>query len=105
MLSNRARLEKIFQEIADADGGFDGEGVGGMGEVNKRIDEVRGILAEMPLGLTQLQERIDNDPDLSGFSRKRRPEALTDYIGFAIGLIHLQPAVARGRIIGVATND
>ena len=101
----RARLEKIFQEITDSDGGSDVRGVGGMGEVNKRIAEVRGIFAEMPLGLTQLEERMDNDPDFSRFSRKRKLEALADYLRFAIGLIHRQPTSVRGRIIFGANDD
>jgi len=100
-----ARLERIFQEITDAYGDVDVKGVGSMGEVNKRIDEVRDILAKMPLGLTQLQKRMDSDPDLSRFSRKRRLEALADYLRFAIGLTHQQPDAARGRIIVGANNN
>ena len=76
-----------------------------MGEVNKRIDEVRRILAEMPLRLSQLQQRMETDPDFSRLSRKRRLEALADYLRFAIGLIDRQPSPARGRMIVGANDD
>ncbi len=101
----RAQLERIFREITDADGAADVKGVGGMGEVNKRIDEVRRILAEMPLRLSQLQQRMETDPDFSRLSRKRRLEALADYLRFAIGLIDRQPSPARGRMIVGANDD
>jgi hypothetical protein len=101
----RARLEHIFHEITDAKGGADVKGIGGMGEVNKRIDEVRDILAELPAGYESLRERMESDPDFSRFSRKRRLEALVDYVRFAIGLIDRHPAPARGRVIVGANDD
>ena len=102
---HRARLERIFQEITDAEGGADVKGVGHMREVNKHIEEVRDILDEMPATQSNLTERMENDPDFSRFSRKRRLEALIDYIRFAIGLIDRAPVTAQGRIIVGANDD
>jgi hypothetical protein len=79
--------------------------VGGMGEVNNRIDEVRELLAEMPLGLSQIQSRMENDPDFSRLSRKRRLEALADYIRFTIGLIDREITANRGHMIVGANDD
>ena len=99
------RLEQMFQEFTGADGGVDVKSVGDIGGINKRIDEGRTILVEMPLGLTQLEERMYNDPDFPRFSRKSKLEALADYLRFAIGLIHRQPTSVRGRIIFGANDD
>ena len=101
----RTRLERIFKEITDASGGADVSAVGGMGEVNKRIDEVREILAAMPLGLTYLEARMENEPDFSSFSRKRRLEALADYIRFSIGLVDREIVAKRGHMIVGANDD
>jgi hypothetical protein len=101
----RTRLEQIFKEITDVSGGADVAAVGGMGEVNNRIDEVRELLAEMPLGLSQIQSRMENDPDFSRLSRKRRLEALADYIRFTIGLIDREITANRGHMIVGANDD
>lgn len=101
----RARLERIFNEITDPSGAADVKGVGRMREVNKRIDEVKEILAEMPLRLSQIQERMESDPDFSRLSRKRRLDALADYLRFAIGLIDREIADPGGHIIVGANDD
>ena len=101
----RARLEHIFNEITDPAGGVDVKGIGRMREVSKRIGEVQEILAEMPLGLSQIEERLKRDPDLSGISRKRRLEALADYLRFIIGLIDRKMGPQGGRIIVSANDD
>ena len=101
----RTRLERIFKEITDTSGGADVSAVGGMGEVNSRIDEVRDLLAAMPLRLSQIEARIENDPDFSSISRKRRLEALADYIRFTIGLIDREIAANRGHMIVGANDD
>ena len=100
----RTRLERIFKEITDPAGGADVGAVGGMGEVNNRIDEVKELLAAMPLRLSQIETRMENEPDFSSISRKRRLEALADYIRFTIGLIDREIAANRGHMI-VGGND
>ncbi|MBT3170169.1 MAG: hypothetical protein HOJ07_01385 [Rhodospirillaceae bacterium] len=101
----RARLERIFNEITDPSGAADVKGIGRMSEVNKRIDEVKDILAEMPLRLTQIEERMEGDPDFSRLSRKRRLDALADYLRFAIGLIDREIATPGGHMIVGANDD
>ncbi|MBT4426462.1 MAG: hypothetical protein HOC88_06170 [Rhodospirillaceae bacterium] len=101
----RARLERIFNEITDPSGAADVKGIGRMSEVNKRIDEVKDILAEMPLRLTQIEERMEGDPDFSRLSRKRRLDALADYLRFAIGLIDREIAAPGGHMIVGANDD
>jgi len=101
----RARLELIFREITDAEGGADVKAVGRMGEVNKRIDEVKELLADMPLSLSQLEERLARDPDLSSISRKRRLLALADYLRFVIGLIDRELGAQGGHMIVGANDD
>ena len=105
MSAYRARLERIFNEITDTNGSADVKGIGRMGEVNKRVDEVKQILAEMPLHLSQIEERMESDPDFSRFSRKRRLDALADYLRFAIGLIDREIAAKRGHMIVGANDD
>jgi len=101
----RARLERIFREITDAEGGADVKAVGRMGEVNKRIDEVKELLADMPLSLSQLEQRLARDPDFSSISRKRRLVALADYLRFVIGLIDREIGARRGHMIVGANDD
>lgn len=101
----RTRLERIFKEITDPSGGADVQAVGSMSEVNNRIDEVKEILAAMPLRLSQIEARMENEPDFSSLSRKRRLEALGDYIRFAIGLIDREIAANRGHMIVGANDD
>ncbi len=101
----RTRLQRIFKEITNASGGADVNAVGGMGEVNNRIDEVKDILAAMPLRLSQIEARMENEPDFSSISRKRRLAALADYIRFAIGLIDREIAANRGHMIVSANDD
>ena len=101
----RTRLERIFKEIIDESGGADTNAVGSMGEVNNRIDEVKEILAAMPLRLSQIVARMENEPDFSILSRKRRLNALADYIRFAIGLIDREITANRGHMIVGANDD
>ncbi len=101
----RTRLERIFKEITDASGGADVKAVASLSEVNDRIDEVREILAAMPLRLSQIETRMESDPDFSSLSRKRRLEALADYIRFAIGLVDREIAAKRGHMIVGANDD
>jgi hypothetical protein len=101
----RARLEHIFNEITNPAGGVDVKGIGRMREVNKRIDEVQEIPAEMPLGLSQIEERFERDPDFSSISRRRRLEALADYLRVIIGLIDREIGPQGGRIIVSANDD
>ena len=101
----RTRLERIFKEITDASGGADTNSVGRMGEVNNRIEEVKEILAAMPLRLSQIEARMENEPDFSSLSRKRRLNALADYVRFTIGLIDREIAANRGHMIVGANDD
>lgn len=101
----RTRLERIFKEITDPSGDADTSAVGSLGEVNNRIDEVREILAAMPLRLSQIEARMENEPDFSSLSRKRRLNALADYIRFAIGLLDREIAANRGHMIVGANDD
>jgi hypothetical protein len=105
MAPYRARLERIFNEITDVSGNPDVKGIGRMGEVNKRIDEVKDILAEMPLRLSQIEERLERDPDFSSISRKRRLVALADYLRFVIGLIDRELGPQGGHMIVGANDD
>jgi len=101
----RIRLERIFKEITDPSGRADVKAVASLGEVNSRIDEVREILATMPLRLPQIETRMESDPDFSNLSRKRRLEALADYIRFTIGLVDREIAAKRGHMIVGANDD
>ncbi len=101
----RTRLERIFKEITDPSGRADVKAVASLGEVNNRIDEVREILAVMPLRLPQIETRMEIDPDFSSLSRKRRLEALADYIRFTIGLVDREIAAKRGHMIVGANDD
>lgn len=101
----RTRLERIFKEITDPSGRADVKAVASLGEVNSRIDEVREILAVMPLRLPQIVTRMEIDPDFSNLSRKRRLEALADYIRFTIGLVDREIAAKRGHMIVGANDD
>ena len=101
----RIRLERIFKEITDPSGRADVKAVASLGEVNSRIDEVREILAAMPLRLPQIETRMESDPDFSNLSRKRRLEALADYIRFTIGLVDREIAAKRGHMIVGANDD
>ena len=101
----RARLERIYKEITDAEGGADVKTVGGMGEVIKRIDEVMEILSEMPLRLSQIEQRMENEPDFSSIRRKLRLVALADYLRFSIGLLDREIAAKRGHMIVGANDD
>jgi len=101
----RTRLERIFKEITDPSGRADVKAVASLGEVNNRIDEVREILAVMPLRLPQIVKRMEIDPDFSNLSRKRRLEALADYIRFTIGLVDREIAAKRGHMIVGANDD
>lgn len=101
----RIRLERIFKEITDPSGRADVKAVASLGDVNNRIDEVRQILAVMPLRLPQIETRMESDPDFSNLSRKRRLEALADYIRFTIGLVDREIAAKRGHMIVGANDD
>jgi len=101
----RTRLERIFKEITGPSGRADVKAIASLGEVNNRIDEVREILAVMPLRLPQIETRMEIDPDFSSLSRKRRLEALADYIRFTIGLVDREIAAKRGHIIVGANDD
>ena len=101
----RTRLERIFKEITDPSGRADVSAVSSLGEVNNRVDEVREILAAMPLRLSQIETRMEIDPDFSSLRRKRRLEALADYIRFTIGLVDREIAAKRGHMIVGANDD
>jgi len=101
----RTRLERIFKKITDPSGRADARAVASLGEVNNCIDEVRKILAAMPLRLSQIETRMETDPDISSLSRKRRLEALADYIRFTIGLVDREIAAKRGHMIVGANDD
>jgi hypothetical protein len=101
----RTRLERIFKEITNPSGSADVKAATSLSEVNERIDEVREILAAMPLSLSQIETRMETDPDFSSLSRKLRLQALADYIRFTIGLVDREITAKRGHLIVGANDD
>lgn len=102
---SRRRLAALVKGIAGAVGEPDLDAVPTLRAAAERHEELRAILADSGHDFSFLLVRLDADPDLSSFSRRRRVAALIDYARVAIGLVDRALWPRRGRVVVGANED
>ncbi len=101
----RRRLVALFKAITDSAGAPDLKAVPCLRAAAARRDELGIILKGSGHDFSFLLARLEDDPDLSSLSRRRRLKALIDYVRVAIGLVDRVLWPRRGRVIVSANED